>query len=118
MTAVAEIAVQSQAFAAVNFITCRSEYAQRFADMFQTRAHAIDRLDGFRGMYVLAPNAPGKPYLVISHWESEDHFKAWTKSPEFLEGHKRAFADMKAAQERGEEPPMHSQFETYTVLAL
>lgn len=81
-----------------------------------SRAHAIDRLTGFLSMQVLEPKAEAEPYLVVSQWQSEEAFQEWMKSPEFMEGHRRAFADLKEAKERGEEPPMHSKFVTYSVL--
>lgn len=81
-----------------------------------SRAHAIDRLTGFLSMQVLEPKAEAEPYLVVSQWQSEEAFLGWMKSPEFVEGHRRAFADLKEAKERGEEPPMHSKFVTYSVL--
>ncbi len=104
-------------FVAINYITCQPWYRERFEELFRTRARAIDRMPGFRGMYVLRPQREGDPYLVVSHWESEAHFRAWLQSPEFLEGHKRGFEDMKRAKERGEEPPMKSDFRTYEVIA-
>lgn len=104
-------------FVAINYITCRPDYQQRFEELFRTRARAIDRMPGFLGMYVLRPQREGDPYLVVSHWESEAHFRAWLRSPEFLEGHRRGFEDMRQAKERGEEPPMHSDFRTYEVIA-
>lgn len=102
-------------FVAVNYITCEEHYRERFEELFTTRAHAIDTLPGFLGMNLLKPNEDGH-YLVISHWESEEQFQAWTKSPEFIEGHKRAFADLKRYKEEGKKPPMDSDFKTYTVL--
>lgn len=80
------------------------------------RARAIDRIPGFRGMYVLRPQKEGDPNLVVSHWESEADFRAWAQSPEFLEGHMRGFEDMRKARERGEDPPMQSDFKTYEVI--
>jgi heme-degrading monooxygenase HmoA len=53
---------------------------------------------------------------VISHWDSEAHFQAWTKSPEFLEGHKRGFEDIAKAKAEGKEAPMKSTFRTYSVI--
>lgn len=103
-------------FVAINYITCQPSYRERFEYLFQTRARAIDRMPGFRGMYVLRPQREGDPYLVVSHWESEAHFRAWLQSPEFLEGHKRGFEDMRRAKEQGEEPPMKSDFRTYEVI--
>lgn len=104
-------------FVAINTIECEPAYLSRFEELFSTRAHAIDRLPGFLRMFVLRPNGNGKPYLVVSEWEKQSDFEAWTQSPEFLEGHRRAFEDIRLAKERGETPPMKSDFSTYTVLA-
>ncbi|MCS7000891.1 MAG: antibiotic biosynthesis monooxygenase [Bacteroidota bacterium] len=104
-------------FVAINRIHCRDDYRARFEELFQSRAHAIDRMPGFCGMQVLRPQKPDEPYLVMSFWESEDAFRQWVGSPEFLEGHKRGFDDLRAARERGEEPPMTSAFVTYEVIA-
>jgi len=103
-------------FVAINYIHCEEHYRQRFEELFATRAHAIDRLPGFVDMQVLKPHQDGE-YLIVSHWESEEAFKAWTRSPEFLEGHKRGFEDIRKAKENGEKPPMSSSFKTYQVMA-
>lgn len=102
-------------FVAVNFITCEAEYREKFEDLFKTRAHAIDTLPGFLGMNVLKPVGEGD-YLIVSHWTSEEEFRLWTKSPEFLEGHKRGFEDVRKAKEEGRKPPMESTFKTFSVL--
>ncbi|MFN7015939.1 MAG: antibiotic biosynthesis monooxygenase family protein [Fimbriimonadales bacterium] len=107
---------ESEGFVAINYITCKPEYRERFEHLFKTRARAIDRLPGFRGMYVLRPQREGDAYLVVSHWDSEAHFKAWLQSPEFIEGHKRGFEDLREAKARGEEPPMRSDFRTYEII--
>lgn len=104
-------------FVAINFISCQDHYRERFEHLFATRAHAIDRLEGFLDMHVLRPAKEGEPYLIASYWTDEGAFKKWLDSPEFLEGHKRGFEDIKAARERGEEPPMASKFVTYEVVA-
>ena len=103
-------------FVAINYITCSSEYAARFEHLFRTRAHAIDRVPGFCGMKVLKPSKGAEPYLIVSHWTSEEAFKNWLDSPEFLEGHIRGFEDLKEAKLKGEKPPMTSKFVTYSVL--
>lgn len=107
----------SKRFVAVNYITCKPEYRSRFEELFATRAHAIDRLPGFIEMEVLKPDADGEDYLIVSSWESKEAFETWTRSPEFLEGHRRGFADIKAAVAAGKEPPMRSSFKTYRVMA-
>jgi heme-degrading monooxygenase HmoA len=106
----------SKKFVAINYISCDSHYRERFEQLFATRAHAIDRMPGFVDMQVLRPSQEGE-YLIVSHWESEDAFKTWTSSPEFIEGHKRGFEDIRKAKERGEKPPMTSSFKTYEVIA-
>ncbi len=120
-TAVPEAAVAaaekpSVAFVAVNFIHCESDYVARFEELFRSRAHAIDRIPGFVSMRVLKPSAAGGDYLVVSEWSEAGAFESWQRSPEFLEGHKRGFADVRAAREEGRTPPMTSRFETYSVL--
>lgn len=107
---------ETEGFVAINYITCMPEYRERFEHLFKTRARAIDRLPGFRGMYVLRPQRDGDAYLVVSHWDSEAYFRAWLQSPEFLEGHKRGFEDIRTAKARGEEPPMRSDFRTYEII--
>ena len=103
-------------FVAINYIECKEHYRSRFEELFKTRAGAIDKMPGFLRMKVLKPQENGTTYLIMSEWENETAFKSWTKSEAFIEGHKRGFADIKAARERGEEPPVTSQFRTYEVL--
>jgi heme-degrading monooxygenase HmoA len=103
-------------FVAINTITCKPEYVQRFEELFGSRVGAIDEMEGFLAMRVLKSTEEG-PYLVVSFWKSEDNFKNWVGSEAFHKGHARAFEDLKAYKERGEEPPMHSAFHTYTIIA-
>ncbi|HMV25564.1 MAG TPA: antibiotic biosynthesis monooxygenase [bacterium] len=104
-------------FVAINYITCNDNYRERFEELFSSRAHAIDRMPGFVDMQVLKPDQPDEPYLIVSHWDSKEAFDTWTQSPEFIEGHKRGFADVRAAKARGEVAPMESKFKTYAVIA-
>ena len=108
---------KDKGFVAINYIACKPHYRSRFEELFATRAHAIDRLPGFRNMNVLRPKQDEDNYLIVSYWDSEENFEAWTKSPEFIEGHKRGFEVLKIAKERGEEMPMHSDFKTYEILS-
>jgi heme-degrading monooxygenase HmoA len=103
-------------FVAINYITCTDAYRERFETLFATRAKAIDRMPGFINMQVLRPTDDKGDYLIISHWDSEEQFKTWTKSEEFVEGHKRGFADLAEARAEGREAPMRSQFKTYKII--
>lgn len=103
-------------FVAINYITCEDHYRERFEELFGTRKHAIDTMPGFIEMEVLRPSE-GNVYLIMSHWENEESFKSWTGSEAFLEGHRRGFEDIKKYKERGENPPMKSDFKTYEIFA-
>ncbi len=104
-------------FVAINFIDCKDFYKPRFEELFGSRAHAIDRMPGFEYMEVLKPLDGGNGYLIVSHWDSRESFKEWTRSKEFIDGHRRGFEDIKIAKEKGEEIPMTSDFKTYEVIA-
>jgi len=104
-------------FVAINNITCKPEYTSQFEQLFGTRAKAIDEMPGFIRMHVLRPKEEGEDYLIMSFWEDESFFKAWTKSNAFIEGHRRGFEDIKKARQEGQEPPMKSTFKTYEVFA-
>jgi heme-degrading monooxygenase HmoA len=104
-------------FVAINYIECEPEYRGRFEELFKSRAHAIDRMPGFHDMQVLRPSDGEGSYLVVSFWDSEESFKKWTGSPEFIEGHKRGFADLAKAKAEGQKPPMKSTFRTYEVMS-
>lgn len=102
-------------FVAINYISCEEHYRQRFEELFSSRAGAIDKMPGFRRMHVLRPH-DDSAYLVVSEWDSEVNFRAWTRSEAFAEGHRRGFDDLKEARKRGESPPMKSEFRTYDVV--
>jgi heme oxygenase (mycobilin-producing) len=104
-------------FVAINYIKCKEHYKPRFEELFKTRIKAIDKMPGFIFMNVLKPSDPDADYLIVSYWKGEEAFKDWTKSENFLEGHKRGFEDIKSAKMRNEEPPMKSDFKTYNVIS-
>ncbi|CAN5439627.1 hypothetical protein BH10BAC5_BH10BAC5_27550 [soil metagenome] len=104
-------------FVAINYIDCTENYKQRFETLFASRAGAIDKMKGFKNMEVLKPSDNNSSYLIVSYWDSEEDFKKWTGSEEFIEGHKRGFEDIAAAKKEGKEPPMRSSFKTYKVIS-
>ena len=114
--AVTSSSPSASGFVAINHIRVRDDYRARFEELFGSRARAIDTMPGFRDMEVLRPADASEPYLVISRWESEEAFRAWVGSPEFIQGHRRGFADLAEAKARGENPPMHSDFQIYQIL--
>lgn len=74
-------------------------------------------MSGFINMEVLKPIETGNEYLIISHWETVEKFQVWTKSQEFLDGHKRGFDDIITFKKKGKQLPVKSVFKTYKVIA-
>lgn len=76
--------------AVMNRIPVNVDFAEAFEQRFSDRAALVDGMDGFVSFRLLRPSKPEDPYIVMTFWESEEHFKAWTRSDEFKEGHARA----------------------------
>ena len=74
----------------MNRIPVNPEFADAFEKRFEDRASLVDGMDGFISYQLLRPNQDGAPYIVMTHWESDAHFQAWTKSEAFKQGHSRA----------------------------
>lgn len=96
-------------FVTINRIWVKPEYAPAFEETFQTRARLVDRMPGFIRNLVMRPKNPLDPYLVVTFWETEGHFRAWVESPAFKEGHARSGTLPKEAF------PRPNQLETFEV---
>lgn len=126
-------------YVAINFITIHDQaYLKRFTELFGTRAGAIDGIPGFLGMHLLEPQnhagdkadtvkrydattgikeSASPVYLVITHWKDEKSFQNWTRSAQFIEGHRRGFTDIAQARGLGKMNPMSSDMKTYTIIS-
>ncbi|SEF98882.1 Heme-degrading monooxygenase HmoA [Thalassococcus halodurans] len=79
-------------YLAMNRFTVPLENAADFEDLWLSRESRLNELDGFVAFHMLkGPEEDGK-LLYASHtvWETEDHFRAWTKSDAFRASHARA----------------------------
>ena len=74
----------------MNRIFVAPEYADAFEARFKERAGLVDEMPGFVSNQVLRPVNPGDPYIVLTFWESRQHFEDWTKSDAFVKGHARS----------------------------
>lgn len=80
-----------------NNISVKEEYREQFEKMFRERAHLVDDFPGFVRNEVMRP-IKGEEYIVMTHWESMDHFQKWMESDSFKKAHggqtlpKEAFA--------------------------
>ena len=97
----------------MNRIAVKKEYWDVFEERFRNRLGAVDTFSGFIRNMVLRPATEDNPYFVImTFWESEEAFRAWTESEAFQQGHKRA--------REGSMPDMFAGknvFEMYDVVA-
>lgn len=73
----------------MNRIPVNLEFSQAFEERFADRASLVDKMEGFVSFHLLRPQQPDDPYIVMTFWESQAHFEAWTESPAFKEGHAR-----------------------------
>ena len=99
-------------FVMMNRMSVPDDYREKFEQMFQARAHAVDRRPGFIRAEILRPEK-GNEYIVMTHWETQAAFEAWTGSEEFREGHRRV-GEFKDASGK---LVLTSKVETYEVFA-
>ncbi|RMF81694.1 MAG: antibiotic biosynthesis monooxygenase [Chloroflexi bacterium] len=73
-----------------NRIPVNREHAAAFEERFKDRSGLVENMDGFVSFQLLRPTGDDDPYIVMTYWESHAHFKAWTESDEFKQGHARS----------------------------
>ena len=73
-----------------NRIPVNPEHTADFEARFADRANLVDGMPGFVSFQLLRPTKPGDPYVVMTFWESQEHFEGWTQSAAFKEGHARS----------------------------
>jgi heme-degrading monooxygenase HmoA len=71
----------------MNRIPVHEEYSAQFEEAFRNRAHLVDGMPGFISNQILRPTGHGEPYIVLTQWESRQHFEGWVHSEAFKEGH-------------------------------
>jgi heme oxygenase (mycobilin-producing) len=59
---------------------------QDFEKRFEGRARLVETMPGFVRLEILRP-IKSDYYSVVTHWQDEASFRAWTDSPEFKEAH-------------------------------
>jgi heme-degrading monooxygenase HmoA len=75
-------------FVVANRIPVAEGHEDAFEDRFADRAGLVEDQPGFVRFELLRP-ADADRYVVVTHWESEDDFEAWTDSEAFREAHSR-----------------------------
>ena len=96
----------------INAITVPDGLGDEVARRFAERAGAVDDQDGFEGFELLRPTDDRNTWLVVTRWDTEESFVAWTRSPAFAEGHRAA---MGAVKDRPEPLPLTAELWSYEV---
>lgn len=74
-------------YVVANRVFVKPEYHEEFENRFRNRAGQIKRQPGFVRMEVLKPDSDNTPYVVLTHWESEQSFQNWVGSDDFKLAH-------------------------------
>lgn len=90
-----------------NRIFVTPEFSDAFEGRFRERAGRVDTMPGFLFNQVLRPTKVGDPYIVLTLWESIEHFQAWVGSDAFKEGHAKSGSLPRAAFGRKNELEIH-----------
>lgn len=85
------------AFVAINVLQVPPQMAEMLEQRFASRAGEVDKTPGFQSFELLRPVEGQDAYMVYTRWDSEEHFKAWTESPAFQQGHARTQSEGPAA---------------------
>ena len=59
-----------------------------FEKRFEGRARLVEHMAGFIRLEILRP-IKSEYYIVLTHWQDEASFRAWTDSAEFKEAHNK-----------------------------
>ena len=70
-----------------NRIQVATGHEQEFEARFQGRARLVEHRPGFVRLEILRP-IKSDYYVVLTYWEDETSFRAWTESAEFQEAHR------------------------------
>ncbi|MFB6194746.1 MAG: antibiotic biosynthesis monooxygenase [Haloplanus sp.] len=73
-------------FVVANRIPVAEDRGEEFERRFRERAGLVEDREGFVRLEVLRP-VDADPYVVLTHWESEADFEAWTDSEAFRKAH-------------------------------
>jgi heme oxygenase (mycobilin-producing) len=85
----------------INAIEVAPERGPELEERFAKRASEVETMPGFLGFELLRPVAGETRYFVVTHWESDEAFRAWVESASFTRGHAQA------AKDRGQAPVAH-----------
>ncbi|WP_440114050.1 antibiotic biosynthesis monooxygenase family protein [Paenibacillus sp. QZ-Y1] len=101
-------------YAVLNNIPVTEEGRNDFEERFKNRARKVEDEPGFVGIRVLRP-LKDDTYVVLTLWQSEEHFKGWQQSQAYNHAHRnRSTSDGLTAQKPAMFP-RPSYVTTYTI---
>ena len=65
----------------INAISVPEGAGPELEKRFANRAHSVDGSKGFLGFQLLRPVKGDDRYFVVTEWESEEDFQAWSAGP-------------------------------------
>jgi heme oxygenase (mycobilin-producing) len=71
----------------INAITVPRERFAEFEARFAARAGKVETAAGFEAFELLRPNDDREICLVVTRWRSEEDFRTWVSSSDFVAGH-------------------------------
>ena len=74
-------------YVVANRVFVKQQYTEEFEQRFKNRAGQINQQPGFVLMEVLKPKSEKTPYVVLTHWDSEQAFQGWVGSDDFKLAH-------------------------------
>ena len=78
-------------FVTMNRFTINPEFRDDFEARFMARAGLVDDEPGFIRNALLRPSHDSsEQHIVMTLWESQAAFEAWTKSDSFRQAHRKA----------------------------
>lgn len=84
-------------YIAMNRFTVPVENAEAFEQLWLNRDSRLQELPGFVQFHMLKGPQEDGTILYASHtvWESEENFRAWTRSQQFRDAHSRTGSNRK-----------------------
>jgi len=74
-------------YVVANRVFVKQQYTEEFEQRFKNRAGQINQQPGFVLMEILKPQSEETPYVVLTHWQSEQAFQNWVGSEDFKLAH-------------------------------
>lgn len=77
-------------YVAINVLSVPEGAGAAIEQRFAGRAGMVEDAPGFLRFELLRPVAGTTDYLVVTHWQAQEHFTAWRQSQAFAKGHAQA----------------------------